>query len=281
MSFITLQVRKTFENPEQADLLKYELAQMGFDSFWEEENGNFTTSVEEANFDHSEIQNLLQSYQLIEAIDYQVDKVEKQNWNQLWEQNYAPVFIDDVCVIRADFHQIEDKKFLYEIIINPKMSFGTGHHETTALCVKHLIDLDMAGKKVADIGCGTGILAIMALKKGATTVLGCDVEDWAVENAQENILLNGFDKQKFEVFRGTAAQVKEKNFDVVLANINLNILLAEIHLYHLLLANHGKLLLSGFYEHETYLILQEAQKYGLFLEKQLVKNRWTAILLGK
>lgn len=283
MSFITLQVFKntTFENTEQADLLKYELAEIGFDSFWDEENGSFTTSIEEANFNQSETENILTRYQLIQNTDYQFNKEEKQNWNQLWEQSYAPVFIDEACVIRADFHDLGGKKFPYEIVINPKMSFGTGHHETTALCVKHLIDMDLAGKKVADIGCGTGILAIMALKKGAKSVLGCDVEDWAVENSQENILLNGFEKEVFEVFQGTAAQIKQRDFEVVLANINLNILLAEIHLYHQLLLTGGKLLLSGFYEHETNLILAEAEKYRLTLEKQWVKNRWTAIVLSK
>ena len=281
MSFITLQVSRNFENNEQADLLKYELAQIGFDSFWDEERGGFTTSVEETQFNAQETEDLLANYQLIKGIDYQFNTVEKQNWNLLWEQNYEPVFIDDLCVIRADFHSLGNQKFLYEIIINPKMSFGTGHHETTALCVKQLIDLDLTGKKVADIGCGTGILAIMSLKKGAKNVLGCDVEDWAVENSKENILLNGFSENVFDVFVGTAVQIKEKNFDVILANINLNILLAEIHIYNHLLAENGKLLLSGFYEHETHLIAQEAAKYGLKLEKQLVRNRWTAIFFSK
>lgn len=283
MPFITLQVFKNtkFENNEQADLLKYELAEVGFDSFWDEEDGSFTTSVDDASFQPSETEAVLTRYELLQDTDYQFSNTEKQNWNQLWEQSYAPVFVEDSCVIRADFHDLGDRKFAYEIVINPKMSFGTGHHETTALCVQHLIDMGLDSKKVADIGCGTGVLAIMALKKGAKSVLGCDVEDWAVENATENILLNGFDKEVFEVFQGTAAQIKDRDFEVVLANINLNILLAEIHLYNQLLGGGGKLLLSGFYEHETVLILAEAGKYGLQLERQLVKNRWTAILLSK
>lgn len=274
MFFITL---KVFISGEIAELLKLELAEIGFDSFWEEDDNSFLTSITEENFDQNETQAILDRYKELTAIRYEVEKVAKQNWNQLWEESYEPVFVGEECVIRADFHQIP-QSFKYEILIHPKMSFGTGHHETTALCVEHLINMDLAGKKVADIGCGTGILSIMSLKKGALQVRACDVEEWAVENARENVLLNGFEASALDIFQGTAAQISDGGFDTILANINLNILLAEIHIYAKLLAPKGSLLLSGFYEHETNLIAAEAGKYGLQLQKQLVKNRWTALL---
>lgn len=277
MFFITV---KVFIIGEIAELLKLELAEIGFDSFWEEEEGSFLTSITEENFDQSQTEAILAKYKDLADIRYEFEKVAKQNWNQLWEESYPPVFVGDECVIRADFHQLA-RSFKYDIVIHPKMSFGTGHHETTALCVAHLIDMDLTGKKVADIGCGTGILSIMALKKGAKQIVACDVEEWAVENAQENLQLNGFESANFTVFQGTAAQISATDFDTILANINLNILLAEIHIYSKLLAKNGSLLLSGFYAHEASLIAAEAEKYGLALKKQLVKNNWTALLFDR
>ncbi|MCU0394015.1 MAG: 50S ribosomal protein L11 methyltransferase [Thermoflexibacter sp.] len=277
MFFITLKVRI---ETEFAPLLQLELADWGFDSFWEDEDGSFLTSIEESLFDAQNTEAVLIKYKNQSSLDYVFERVAKQNWNQVWEENYSPVIIGEDCIIRADFHQI-DKPYQYDIVINPQMSFGTGHHETTALCVHHLIAMDLEKKYVADIGCGTGILSIMALKKGAQSVLACDIEDWAVENAKGNILANGFSFHHFSIFRGTAAQIKGDSFDVILANINLNILIAEIHIYASLLKNKGKLLLSGFYEHEIPQINAEASKYGFSLDKQLDKNRWTAILLSK
>ncbi|SFE39723.1 50S ribosomal protein L11 methyltransferase [Thermoflexibacter ruber] len=277
MFFILL---KVFIDRDFADLLQFELAEIGFDSFWEESEGVFFTSIEEEKFDQEATQVILEKYKQLTKLEYQLEREPKQNWNKTWEENYEPVFIGENCVIRADFHAL-DKNFEYDIIINPKMSFGTGHHETTALCVEQLMNLDLEGKKVADIGCGTGILSIMALKKGAKEVIACDVEDWAVANAKENIQVNGFSLSKFYVFHGTAAQIQTCDFDVVLANINLNILLAEMPIYSQLLLKGGLLLLSGFYEHEIPQIVTEGGKLGLNLQKHLVKNNWTALLMKK
>jgi ribosomal protein L11 methyltransferase len=277
MFFITI---KVFIRGEIAELLKLELAEIGFDSFWEEEEGSFLTSIAEENFSKSDTEAILGKYKDLTDIHYEFEKAAKQNWNQLWEESYSPVFVGDECVIRADFHQLP-RSFKYDILIHPKMSFGTGHHETTALCVEQLINMDLAGKKVADIGCGTGILSIMALKKGAKHITACDVEEWAVENAQENMQLNGFPATDLTIFQGTVAQISATDFDTILANINLNILLAEIHIYSKLLAKNGSLLLSGFYVHEANLIAAEAGKYGLQLKTQLAKNNWTALLFGR
>ncbi|GAB4469657.1 MAG: 50S ribosomal protein L11 methyltransferase [Thermoflexibacter sp.] len=277
MFFILL---KVFIDRDFADLLQFELAEIGFDSFWEESEGVFFTSIEEEKFDQEATQVILEKYKQLTKLAYQLEREPKQNWNKTWEENYEPVFIGENCVIRADFHAL-DKNFEYDIIINPKMSFGTGHHETTALCVEKLMNLDLEGKKVADIGCGTGILSIMALKKGAEEVIACDVEDWAVANAKENVQVNGFSLSKFYVFHGTAAQIQTCDFDVVLANINLNILLAEMPIYSQLLVKGGLLLLSGFYQHEIPQIVTEGEKFGLQLQKHLVKNNWTALLMKK
>lgn len=277
MFFITV---KVFISGEIADLLKLELAEIGFDSFWEEEEGCFLTSIAEENFSKSDTEAILERYKGLADIRYEYEKVAKQNWNQLWEESYAPVFVGDECVIRAEFHHL-DRSFKYDIMIHPKMSFGTGHHETTALCVEQLINMDLTGKKVADIGCGTGILSIMALKKGAKHITACDVEEWAVENSRENTYLNGFSATDLSIFQGTAAQISFTDFDTILANINLNILLAEIHIYSRLLSKNGSLLLSGFYAHEASLIAAEAEKYGLQLKTQLVKNNWTALLFDR
>lgn len=277
MFFITV---KVFISGEIADLLKLELAEIGFDSFWEEEEGSFLTSIAEESFSKSDTEVILERYKDLAGIRYEYEKVAKQNWNQLWEESYSPVFVGDECVIRAEFHHLA-RSFKYDIVIHPKMSFGTGHHETTALCIEQLINMDLIGKKIADIGCGTGILSIMALKKGAKHITACDVEEWAVENSQENMQLNGFPAADLTIFQGTAAQISATDFDTILANINLNILLAEIHIYSKLLAENGSLLLSGFYAHEASLIAAEAGKYGLQLKTQLVKNNWTALLFDR
>jgi ribosomal protein L11 methyltransferase len=277
MFFILL---KVFIDKSFADLLQFELAEMGFDSFWEESEGVFFTSIEEEKFDQAGTEAILEKYKQLTKLAYQFEREPKQNWNKTWEENYEPVFIGENCVIRADFHAL-NKNFEYDMIINPKMSFGTGHHETTALCVEQLMNLDLEGKKVADIGCGTGILSIMALKKKAKEVIACDVEDWAVANAKENVQANGFSLSKFHVFYGTAAQIQIHDFDAVLANINLNILLAEMPIYSQLLVKGGVLILSGFYQHEIPQIVAKGGELGLRLQKQSVKNNWTAVLLEK
>lgn len=277
MFFILL---KVFIDKSFADLLQFELAEIGFDSFWEESEGVFLTSIAEEEFDQVATKAILEKYKQLTKLEYQLGREPKQNWNKTWEENYEPVFIGENCVIRADFHSL-DKNFEYDIIINPKMSFGTGHHETTALCVEQLMNLDLERKKVADIGCGTGILSIMALKKKAKEVIACDVEDWAVANAKENVQANGFSLSKFHVFHGTAAQMQTYDFDIALANINLNILLAEMPIYSQLLVKEGWLLLSGFYQHEIPQIVAQGEKIGLKLEKQSVKNNWTAVLMKK
>ncbi len=277
MFFITL---KVFVNRDFVDLLQFELAELGFDSFWEEAEGVFSTSMEEEKFDQIATEAILEKYKQLTELKYHFEREPKQNWNKTWEISYEPVFIGENCVVRADFHHL-DKNFEYDIIINPKMSFGTGHHETTALCLEHLINLDLEGKKVADIGCGTGILSIMALRRQAKEIIACDVEEWAVANAAENVQTNGFSLVNFHVFRGTAAQIQSRDFDVVLANINLNILLAEMPIYSQLLVKHGLLLLSGFYQHEIPLIEAEGKKLALHLQKQVVKNNWTAVLMKK
>ncbi len=260
--------------PEFEEILKAELAEIGFDSFLDSET-YFETSIPAENYEISAVQEIITHYRLVTEIDYSVEKVKKENWNKLWETYYEPIRIGgNQCLIRADFHEIE-AQFAYELIINPKMSFGTGHHQTTSQMIEYALETDFKDKKVADLGCGTGVLAIMAKKLGAKYVKGCDIDDWAVENSQENAQINGV---KIDIFKGTVKQFEgENDYQVVLANINLNVLLDEIPKYTQLLQPKGYLFLSGFYLKDLPKIKEKAAQHQLQYESHKTKKDWTAV----
>ncbi|MCS6969314.1 MAG: 50S ribosomal protein L11 methyltransferase [Cytophagales bacterium] len=276
MPYVTL----TIYSPEDlSEILKAELAFAGFESFLELENGAFETSIDVNFFDQQSLENILNRYPR-SLIRLETRLEEKQNWNQLWEAYYPDVIVDHRCRVRAEFHlpalNSLGKPFEYELIITPKMSFGTGHHETTLQMLQLILDLDCKGKKVADFGCGTGILAILALKKGASCADGWDIEAWSVENAAENAHLNGV---KLNAYLGTVAQCQQPRgyYDLIFANIHLSVLLEEVPLYAQLLAQDGRLLLSGFYLSEVEAIAQVCQENGLVVERQREKNNWAAL----
>lgn len=275
MSFKVIKVNC---NADFGDMLMAELAEVGFDSFEEQEQG-FEASIATEAFADATIKELMERYEGMTSLSYQVEEVEKKNWNEEWEKNYDPIFIADQCVVRASFHKI-DKAFPYEIIINPKMSFGTGHHETTHLMLSHQLEVDHAEAAVMDAGCGTGILSIMASKVGAMHVLAYDIDDWCVENSRENFELNAC--ENIDVVQGTIETLKiEGEFDIILANINKNVLLEEIPAYVKLLVSGGKLLLSGFYEEDVLDIETLCAKHQLKTIKQSTRNRWAALVLEK
>ena len=265
--------------PDFSEILIAELSEIGFDNFLENKDG-FQASIEEASYQEDALNEIIERYlPLSSPLTYVVDEIEKKNWNEEWEKHYDPIFVEDKCIVRASFHQLE-QRFPYEIIINPKMSFGTGHHETTYLMLKNQMDIDHKGKTVMDIGCGTGILSIMAHKLGAAKVQSCDIDDWSVENSLENFELN--DCREIPCFLGTISSISHPGSqDIILANINRNVLLEEIPAYSSLLNPNGFLLLSGFYEGDIEDIEGVARNNKLNKVKQETKKDWATVLYQK
>ncbi|MVM39792.1 50S ribosomal protein L11 methyltransferase [Spirosoma sp. HMF3257] len=275
MNYTELQLRLS---PDYTDILTAELAELGFESFVETDEG-LSAYIIESDFDEKAVQELITKYEGQTAIAYEVSSLEKRNWNAEWERDYEPIEVADQVRVRASFHE-SDARFRYDIVINPKMSFGTGHHETTAMMLEQQLGLDFVGKSVLDVGSGTGILAILAEKMGAQTILAFDIEEWAVENARENAELN--DCPKTTVFQGTIADVDPTTqYNIVLANINRNILLAEIPFYTNLLTKNGYLVVSGFYENDAPDIEQKALEVGLSLANRATTNQWTSLSFYK
>lgn len=280
MNYIELQLTVS---PDYTDILTAELAELGFESFVETDEG-LNAYITEPDFDQSAVAKLVSKYAGQTAIAYQISTLEKRNWNAEWESNYKPIEVAGQVQVRASFHERDQyagaARFRYDIVINPKMSFGTGHHETTAMMLEQQLGLDFAGKTVLDVGSGTGILAILAAKMDARSVVAFDVEEWAVENARENAELN--DCPQVNVFQGTIADVDpDSRYDVVLANINRNVLLAEIPIYVRLLADKGYLVVSGFYESDAPDLEQKATEAGLQLSRTLTNNQWTSLTFKK
>ncbi|RAK02129.1 ribosomal protein L11 methyltransferase [Larkinella arboricola] len=261
-------------SPDFTDILMAELANLGFESFVETDEG-LNAYILEPDFDEAAIQSIVDKYAGQTAIAYQINSLEKKNWNEEWERNYQPIEVQGRIRVRASFHE-PDAGFQYDIVINPKMSFGTGHHETTAMMLEHQLSVDAAGKTVLDVGSGTGILAVLAALQGAERVVAFDIEEWAVENARENAELNGC--SPIEVFQGTIHDVNpDERFDIVLANINRNVLLADIPVYVRLIKPGGTLLVSGFYEQDAPDIEEKGRAEGLTKTGQLSQNRWVSL----
>ena len=275
MDFIELKVDVL---PDFTDIIVAELAEAGFDSFVETPQGVDAYAATGA-FNESLVQEIVRKYAALTPIAYTFSALPRRNWNEEWEKNYQPIYIADQCVVRASFHQLPDP-YPYEIVINPKMSFGTGHHETTALMLQMQLGVDHAGKRVLDAGCGTGILAIMACKRGAAHVDAYDIDAWAVENAKENGQLNGC--PDIGIGQGTLEEVGLSGpYDIILANINRNVLLREIPLYAGKLAPGGLLLLSGFYEQDIAELNKVAAESNLSQTARHTKQHWAALCFQK
>jgi len=254
------------------EILVAELAEIGFESFVDTEDG-FEAYIQEADFDESNIEQIsLLSNEEFE-IEYTINKIAQQNWNEQWEKSFDPIFVDEKCMIRAPFHEKPTDNVI-DIIVEPKMSFGTGHHETTHLIVSRLLNLDLIDKTVLDMGCGTGILAILAKKRNCGKVLAIDNDEWAYTNSVENCERNNVD---IEVVLGDVNQIKSNKFDVIIANINRNILLRDMYFYADALNINGVLLLSGFFSIDKEVLTEEANKLGLTLIFENTKNEWTML----
>ncbi|MCO6358951.1 50S ribosomal protein L11 methyltransferase [Roseivirga pacifica] len=261
-----------------SEILIAEMGLLDFDSFVETEAG-FEAYINEAVFSHPAVQTLFNRYRKQTRIWYELKKVPKVNWNEEWEKNYDPIEVGDQVYIRATFHAPKPE-VPYDIVINPKMSFGTGHHATTHQMVALQMGIDHQDKDVIDIGAGTGILAIMADKLGAKSVAATDIDDWCIENAEENFGLNNITPAF--VKQGVIADLKlTETYDIVLANINTNILLEEMEHYVNLMRDEAYLLLSGFYTFDQEQILEKAESLGLKKVKDSERNKWAALVLQK
>ena len=259
------------------DILTALLGEMGCDSFMEWEEG-ISAYIPESDFSETRLQALELPPESGIRWEYEIIRVEDQDWNALWESNYEPVWIDERCYIHAPFHPA--KKAEYDILIEPKMSFGTAHHETTSLMLSLLLQTDCRGKKVLDMGCGTAVLAILTHLKGAERIVAIDNDEWAYRNAMENCENNH--AEEIQCILGDASHIPAMKFDLVLANINRNILLNDMKQYASHLENGGSLFMSGFYEGEDAEAIQrEAEKHRLALQTQKTKNHWTAMLFVK
>jgi len=254
------------------EILIAELGYAGFESFVETENG-VTAYIQKEDWNS----NILEDVQILSSdefkITYTFDEIEQTNWNEEWEKNFQPIVVDGVCTVRAPFHDIPKTK--YDIVIEPKMSFGTGHHETTHMMIQHILNNDFKNKSVLDMGCGTGVLAILAEMKGATKIDAIDIDNWCYINSLENVERNNC--KHISVYEGDASLLNGKTYDIIIANINRNILLADMSKYAACLEKGGLLFLSGFYNQDIPIIEEECSKYGLKLKESFEKNKWVSL----
>jgi ribosomal protein L11 methyltransferase len=264
--------------PEFSDVLIAELAETGFDIFEENKSG-FSAFAEEEKLDFDTCKELLEQYAARTALSYGIQKVARENWNKEWESHYPPVIVDDKILIKTAFHQVE-KKYPVEILITPKMSFGTGHHATTAQMLAFLLQYPPQDQAVVDAGCGTGILAIMAEKMGASSVLGFDNDPWCIENSEENFQLNQSAKIRAVLASGIQ-EVENNQPSMILANINKNIIIREMPAYASRLAPQGLLFLSGFYSEDTADLDALASSLGLQLFDKSLRDNWACLIYRK
>ena len=255
------------------EILVAELAALNFESFLNNANG-LQAYVQEDAFDEQALKDLYILNNRNFEIKIEVNSIEQQNWNAEWEKNFEPIEVDGKCLVRASFH--DKKEVEFDIVITPKMSFGTGHHETTHQMISQILNLEMKSKRVLDMGCGTGILAILASMKGANSITAIDVDEWAYLNTMENVLENNCDQ--IVVKHGGAELVGKDSFDFVFANINLNILLNDMSAYANVMHSGSKIIFSGFYTSDIPLIDKKAESLGMYSIGKTEKNKWAALL---
>jgi len=254
------------------EILIAELGNVGFESFVENDNG-VIAYIQKQEWSSKILDHLF----ILDSPEFEISfshhEVVQTNWNKEWEKNFNPIQVDGQVSVRAPFH--ENPSLNFDIVIEPKMSFGTGHHETTHMMIQHLLALDLNNKRVLDMGCGTGILAIFAEMKGANPIDAIDIDNWCYQNSLENVQRN--DCHHITVLEGDASLLKENKYDLIIANINRNILLSDMKTYTDCLHEKGILLLSGFYKEDVAIIEDEVTKCGLIFQKMIQKNNWVAL----
>lgn len=253
------------------EILIAELGYVGFESFVETEEG-VTAYIQKDEWRD----NILDEVEILNSAEFKIDhsfsEIEQINWNIEWEKNFSPIEVDGKCVVRAPFHP--ERNLEYEIVIEPKMSFGTGHHETTFMMLQYILENEFEGKSVLDMGCGTAVLAILAEMRGASSIDAIDIDDWCYENSLENTEKNHC--QNISVYLGDASLLKDQKYDVIIANINRNILLEDMHVYEKCLKSGGLLYLSGFYTQDLAIIKETCNNLGLEFVDNKEKNNWVA-----
>jgi len=255
------------------DILASQLAESGFDSFVEIENG-MEAFIPEINYKKEELDTLLIPFQNNFTFEVSEELIKDQNWNEEWEKKYfKPLVIANECMIRAPFHT-EYPSAKYEIVIEPNMAFGTGNHETTATIIESILQNNLAGKTILDMGCGTGILSILASMKGAKHITAIDIDLWSYEGTLENTELNSI--ENIDVHLGDAGLLGNETFDLIFANIHKNVLLDDMHAYYTVLNPGGTLIMSGFYSEDIPDIKSKAESLGLTDAGFVKKNNWVA-----
>lgn len=251
------------------EILIAELGYAGFESFVEHSEG-VTAYIQKQDWNAF----ILEDIHILNSgefdISYEFNEIEQTNWNEEWEKNFKPIVVDDLVTVRAPFHDKPNTK--YDLVIEPKMSFGTGHHETTHMMIQHILKNNFKNKSVLDMGCGTGVLAILAEKVGATKLDAIDIDNWCYLNSLENVERN--DCKNISVYEGDAALLKNKKYDIIIANINRNILLNDIPTYANCLNENGKLFLSGFYEDDLSIIKEKCLENRLNFQNKTLRNQW-------
>ncbi len=259
-----------------SEILIAELGEKAFESFIETETG-VSAFVQKDLWS----ENILEDIQILEnpefKIEYTFEEIEQVNWNEEWEKNFEPIDVDGKCHVRAPFHEKTNAE--YDIVIEPKMSFGTGHHETTHMMIQHILETDCTHKKTLDMGCGTAILAILAELKGAQPIDAIDIDNWCYLNSIENATRNNC--QYISVYEGDAALLAGKKYDIIIANINRNILLNDMQSYVECLNENGILFLSGFYTEDIPVITESCVSKGLTYVKKFERNNWVALKFTK
>ena len=254
------------------EILIAQLSELGFESFVESADG-LSAFIQSSDWYEA----ILDDVSILQSNDFDItstfEEIEQVNWNQKWEENFDPILVDATCYVRAPFHQ--PVQVTYDIVIEPKMSFGTGHHETTYMMIQHILRNDFVNKAVLDMGCGTAVLAILSELKGSKPILAIDYDHWCFQNSLENVQRNGC--KHISVLQGSAELLNIKSFDIILANINRNVLLDQIEIYASCLNPEGVLFLSGFYNSDVKLIEEKCNKHMLKLVDKLEENNWVSL----
>lgn len=278
MDYLQTTVTVTPFHSDAAQVLMSLMADVGYESF-EETSTGFDAYIPAKSLNKDELASIILPFEGI-SFSYIHTHLETKNWNEEWERNFfQPIAVGNQVVIRSPFHK-EYPAMPIEVIIAPKMAFGTGHHETTSMMIEHILEMDMHGKRVLDMGCGTGILGILASMKGAGEVVGIDIDDWCVDNSRENCEINNI--KNMQLIQGIAESLEElKPFDIILANINRNILLNDLPSYVKKLKNKGEIILSGFYQTDLEVIDKCIGTLHLTKIKEKENNKWVAIAYEK